>query len=138
MSWIDDLKAELRERWSESATLELCLRIVDVMSRLSDDELQMWTFATFKKAVERAAIDEELIRAIGLLTNSSVHALDSRLLFIDDDEREFEIEKEELAAARKTGFFIHPETGRPVHHFESKIIPFFVPSEKFKRLRAHQ
>lgn len=108
------------------------------MGNLRDEELRMLTFATFKNAAQTAAIDEKLIRAVGLLTNSSVHALDSRLLFIDDEAREFEIEKEELAEARKTGLFIHPETGSPVEHFESKIIPFFVPSEKFKRLRAAQ
>jgi len=136
MSGIDELKAELRERWTDSTTIELCLRIVDALSDLRDEELRMLTFATFKKAVERAAIDEQLIRAVALLTTSSVHALDSKLLFIDDDARKFEIDKEELAAARKTGEFIHPETGRSVEQFESKIIPYFVPSEKFKRLRA--
>jgi hypothetical protein len=136
MSRLDKLKAELRERWSGNATLELCLRLVDIMDELPDDEMNMLTFASFMNLVERAKIDEELIRAVGLLSNTSVHALDSKLLFIDDDDREFEIEKEELAAARKSGEFIHPESGAPVPQFESKIISYFVPSDKFKKLRA--
>ena len=136
MSRIAELKAELVERWSGNATVELCLRIIDSLSTLSDEETRMLTFTSFKNVVDKKSIDEELIRAISLLANTSIHALDSKLLFVDDDEHEFEIDKEELAKAKRTGFLIHPETGEPVEEFESKIIPFFVPSEKFRRLRA--
>jgi hypothetical protein len=136
MSRVDQLKAELKERWSENATVELCLRILDVLDGLPDEELRMLTFASFMNAMHREAIDEELIRAVSLLANTSIHALDSRLLFIDDEEREFEIEKEELAAAKASGEFIHPESGEPVKEFEEKIIPYFVPSQKFMKARA--
>lgn len=136
MSGIADLKAELTERWSGNAVVELCLRIIDVLSTLPDEEAKMLTFASFKNAANKPSIDEELIRAVALLANTSIHALDSKLLFIDDNDREFEIEKDFLADARRDGEFIHPETGIPVDEFESKIIPFFVPSDKFRRLRA--
>ena len=136
MSRIDELKAELRERWSGHATLELCLYIVDALARLPDDQLQMLTFTSFMNLADRGRIDEDLIRAVGLLSNTSIHALDSKLLFIDDDEREYEVDKEELAEAKNTGEFIHPESGKPVDHFESKMIPFFVPSDKLRKLMA--
>lgn len=136
MSRIEELKAELLERWSDNATLPLCLLLVDAMEKLPDEEMSMLTFTSLMNLVDRAGIDEDLLLAVGLLSNTSIHALDSKLLFIDDDEREFEVPKEELAEAQRTGEFVHPETGQPVDHFESKIVPFFVPSEKFRKLRA--
>ena len=136
MSRIDELKAELQERWSDNAALELCLHLVDALGKLPDEELSMLTFTSFMNLADRGGIDDDLIRAVGLLSNTSIHALDSKLLFIDDDDREFEVEKEELLAARNSGNFIHPESGKPVDQFESKIIPFFVPSDKLRRLKA--
>lgn len=136
MNTIDELKSKITAEWPDRLTSELCVRIVDYLSRLSDDELKMLTFYSMRNAAGYDDVDENLIRAVAILVNSSIHALDSKLLLIDDDEREFEIDKRELAEARRNGVFIHPESGKPVRDFESKIIPFFVATNEFKRLKA--
>jgi hypothetical protein len=135
MSNIDKLKDEVRESWRDSPLLHTCLSIIDFLNQLPLDELQMLTFSSFKTAVGEDEVTDEVIRAVALLANTSIHALDTKLLFIDDDENEFELEKRDLANARRTGELIHPETGRGVRDFESKIIPYFVPSERFLTLK---
>lgn len=131
MSQIDKLKEEVQTGWKSSPLVPLCLLIIDYLNELPVSEMRMLTFTSFKNAAGEKELSEELLRAVALLANSSIHALDTKLLFIDDEDNEFEIEKRDLADARRIGEFIHPETGRGVRDFESKIVPYFVPSKRF-------
>lgn len=136
MNRIGELKAELQQRWPRNAVTELCYAIIEAMSTLPHEQMQMLTFSSFVNLTHRERIDEELIRAIGLLANTSLHALDSKFLFYDEFENAFEIEKQQLSEARESGVFVHPETGEPIEDFEGRIVPFFFPSDKFKKLAA--
>jgi hypothetical protein len=117
--------------------VDVCLRIIDYINALPLEELEMLAFASFKNAAGAQEISDEIVRAVTLLSSTSIHALDTKLLFVDDDESEFEIEKSALAAARDSGLFIHPKTGIPVSDFEARIIPFFVPSKRFLMFKDH-
>jgi hypothetical protein len=64
------------------------------------------------------------------LVSSRVAALDARGLLVDDDHSEHELSADKLADARATGQLVHPETGELVPDFESRVIPFFVPSTR--------
>lgn len=131
MAKIETLKAEIARSWGDHPACPACIKIIDYINALPSDELAMLTFTSLKNAAGEKEITQQVLDAVTLLSSTSIHALDTHLLFIDDDEREFEIKKKELAEARKTGQFIHPETGTAVVDFESKIIPFFVPSRRF-------
>src|ERR1035441_5259414 len=123
MAKIDKLKDEVKQGWQDSPVLSVCLSILDFLNALPNEEAEMLTFTSFKKAVGDEEVSEPLIRAVALLANTSIHALDTKLLFIDDEENEFPVEKAELAKARSKGVFIHPETGDPVLNFERMIVP---------------
>jgi hypothetical protein len=135
MAKIDQLKEEVSRNWGEHPACRACIRIIDYMHALPEDELSMLTFTSLKNAAGEQEINQRIVDAVTLLSSTSIHALDTHLLFIDDDEQEFEIPKGELAEARREGVFIHPNTGEPVADFEAKIIPFFVPSKRFLSFR---
>jgi hypothetical protein len=137
MPKIDDLKNEVVKGWAESPALNTCIRIIDYINALPKDELQMLTFTSLQHAAGEESVTDDLLRAVSLLANTSIHALDSKLLFIDDDEREFDVSKAELSVARLKGVFIHPDSGQPVPNFEKKIVPYFVPSDRFFEFKDH-
>jgi hypothetical protein len=128
---VDKIKEELKTRWGDEPTVAICFAIIDFMTKVPPDQLQMLTFASLKSAANKDEIDSELLKAITILASSKVAALDAHAMLVDDDEREHEISIEYLSTARASGEFIHPETGRVVEDFESKIFPFFVPSANF-------
>ena len=128
---VEAIKAELKHRWGQEPVVELCLAIIDFMSKVPVEQLQMLTFASFKDVAKKNELDSELLNAVTILTSSKVAALDTHAMLVDDDDREHEIPLEYLAHARLTGEFIHPETGEPVQDFEARVFPFFVPSATF-------
>jgi hypothetical protein len=125
------IKEELQKRWQGDPIVMLCVSIVDFVAALPPDQRRMLTFRTLSKAVGRDRVDDELMRALTILVSSRVAAFDAHAMLVDDDESEHEIDPTELAHARSTGELIHPETGRPVAEFETRVIPFFVPSARF-------
>lgn len=125
----------IRDRWGGDPAEALCLAILQYMLGQPSQKLSMLTFADFISIAGRENVDGELMRAISILV-SSVDALDTRYMFIDDDGEEFELDDEEIAEARKTGLFVHPETGRPVDEYERKLFPFFTPSRAFLQGRG--
>lgn len=135
MAKIDKLKEEVSKNWGDHPACRTCIRIIDYIHALPDDELSMLTFTSLRNAAGEEDINARIIDAVTLLSSTSIHALDTHLLFIDDDEQEFEISKAMLAEARQTGVFIHPQTGEPVADFEHKVVPFFVPSKRFLSFR---
>jgi len=56
--------------------------------------------------------------------------LELRFYFASEDSSgaEFEIEVDELEAARLDGYLVHPESGREFPDFERCLYPFFRPS----------
>jgi len=128
-----EIKAELHERWRGDSITSLCDRIIDYASSLPENQVRMLTFRSFGDAVGKDGVDDELLRALTILVSSRLAAFDARALLVDDDDSEHELSAKELEKARATGVLIHPETGEAVPDFESRVIPFFVPSA---RLRA--
>lgn len=135
MTSIDQYKKEILHEWQGNSAVDFCLKIIDYISALPVEQMQMLTFQSMTNAVGLKEVDDTILRAVSLLASTSIDALETKLLLIDDDEREFDIEKGELAEARKTGFLVHPATGEQIRDFETKIIPYFVPSERFLQIR---
>ena len=128
---VDAIKDELLQRWRDEPAAKLCLNIVDFMAQAPHEQLVMLTFGTLSHAAGKKSVDSELLTAITILASSKIAVLDPKALFIDDDETEYEISTEELADAQESGALVHPYTGETLTNFESKIMPFFVPSERF-------
>ncbi len=125
------IKRDLEERGGDSPILKLCLQLVEYVAKLPPEQREMLTYRTFVNASGKKQLDQELMAAITILSTSNVHAFDFHGLFVDDNEDEYEISAVDIASARATGEFVHPQTGKLVPDFEERIIPFFSPSARF-------
>lgn len=127
---VAEIKAELSRGRTDDRIIALCFKILDFLSRTPEPDLRMLTFRTLSLVVEKKKVDSDLLTAITILVSSNVAALDARALLIDDDETEYDLSPEDLAEARISGELIHPYTGYPVHDFEAKVFPYFVPTSR--------
>ncbi|MDP4027033.1 hypothetical protein Q8W71_31065 [Methylobacterium sp. NEAU 140] len=128
---VEGIRADLEKRWSDQRAGKLCQIIIDYMVKKPVDQLQFMTYGTFAEILGKSSIDDETVLAITILTNSNISALDACAMFVDENDVEHEIDPSELYEALSTGKLVHPETGNPVEDFASKIIPFYVPSDRF-------
>lgn len=128
---VEEMKTQIDKVWHGLPAVELCFAILDFLTSVNPQQLKMITFRDLVAATGRKQIDSDLLTAVAMLTNSTMSILDARALLVDEDSTEHEISPEDFAQARKEGFLIHPETGLEVENFESHIIPFFVPTERF-------
>lgn len=127
-----EFREMVREIWSEAPAADLCLNILDFLTSMPATQLQMLTVRELKRASGAVHIDENLLTAIAILTNSQFAVLEARALFVDPASGdEMELEPSEFNEVRETGQMIHPITGLPVKDLPNHIIPFFVPTEQF-------
>lgn len=128
---IEKLKGQLLAAWHDVPAVELCLRILDFMNNSKIEHLRMMTFGDLAKVTGKNKVDSDVLTAVSILTNSQMPILDAGALLVDDDGAEYEISLEDFAEARASGLLIHPHTGLEIADYESHIIPFFMPSERF-------
>lgn len=95
----------------------------------------MLTFADLVAVAGIKEADEQFIRALSIMV-SSIDALHTKYMLIDDKGEEFEIEDEIIADAQRSGVLIHPETGEAVTEYEKKLFPFFTASTSYLRSRG--
>lgn len=127
---LDHLREELLARWQDVPAADICMKILDFVEKTPPDELHFLTFTTLCRAAGRDNVDVDLLAAVNILAGSRLALFDAHALFIDDDETEHELSPEEIAEAKATGEFIHPETGEVVPDYERHIIPFFSPNKR--------
>ena len=103
-----------------------CHSIVDFIAKKSDQHLQHLTFGILTKV---SGGSQELgSRAISYLAGDRAQTLQMCFEFIDDRDQIYPLTTNEIQIARKTGSFIHPETGEAVPDFEKHIYIYFAPA----------
>ncbi|OYR13031.1 hypothetical protein CEV31_3525 [Brucella thiophenivorans] len=80
--------------------------------------------------LERPSIDLEVLGAVNILTNSSFALFDTHAMFVDEYDSEYPISLKQLNDAKRTGIFIHPDTGEDVPNFADRIFPIFSASAR--------
>lgn len=133
---LDDLKHEVAEGWADIPAAAFALGIIEFMGQLDDQELRMLTVPTLLRAVGCDEVNQEFLAALAILVSSTVHVLDAKAFYSEDDDEEFHVDAAELAVARRTGSLEHPTTGELIQDFESKLIPYFESSERFRKART--
>jgi len=120
----DEALARVREDLGRYPDLErVCEAIVKYVSTRSADMLQRITFRVLSSAAGLSEI-QDVIPAVQYLSGSRVPLFEVAYMFIDGDE-EFDVSSEELAEARSTHIFYHPDLGEPVDNFEKSIYVYF-------------
>ena len=132
---LDAYRQWLRTNWADDNALPLSCAIVDYLEKAPNDQLHYITMYTIRSITGKSSNDEELLRAVSILVNTSKPALEMHLMF-DDDLTRFEIKNYEYSKAKIDNLLIHPETGEPVEDFESYIYPFFELTQPFIEMKA--
>lgn len=127
---IDDIKRELERIWIDHPAFPFCMSILDFIKDSPRGELEFLTFRSILNVLSRRDIDSNVIYAVNILCSDRISALESHIMFVDEDSQEYEIDLVDFEEAKSTGILVHPETGDPVVDFEAKVFPFFTPTER--------
>ena len=136
MSRLDEIRAVIAKDWPDDPVVDVCERIIGFLVKLPEEELRQLSPTAFSRGVGRDEVDELLLKAITILTATSVKILEPHFLFIDDEDQEYEVSRESLRYAQREGTLVHPKTGSEIEDYESHILPYFSPTDEFIRLKS--
>jgi len=136
MPKLEEIRAAIARDWPGDPVAELCERIIAFLIEVPPQELRQLSPTTFARAVGIDAPNELLLKAITILSATSVKILEPHFLFVDDDEKEYEVTRESLRQAQRQGTLEHPNTGNEVADYAPHILPYFSPTEEFMQLRG--
>lgn len=105
--------------------LDACVRLVEYL--YSYDDIAHLSFTRLARIIE-SEDSLLLLQMTQYLAGAGVQLLDVRFELIVDDEV-FDLDSEYLEDARLTNKLMHPEAGVEVVDYESKVYPYFVPSQ---------
>ncbi|NMG29339.1 hypothetical protein [Aromatoleum evansii] len=109
-----------------------CIAIVDYLAGQPVQNLQHITFGALGRMAGTTSL-AEIMPAIRYLTGAALPLLDPQFEFIDGEFIE-PLSTTEVAEARGSGIFYHPESGEQVADFATKIFMHFSLSEEGKGL----
>lgn len=112
---------------------DVCLRVIDeVAERAKRRNQGLWTVEVISRWADKPPEDPAVLRGLQFL----VSKIDSQLLemhffFVDPEQDggvDGKIDDEEVAEAFRSGYLIHPVSGREIKNFEGMLLPYFVPA----------
>ena len=128
----ETIKSEIYKRRGDIPDAEVCLKIVDFVSSLSEKHRSFLTYESFIKGLDNQFDRRRIFDAVTFLASSRIEALDTKGMFVDDCEHEYELSRYDLWNVLNTGTFVHPDTGNVVQDAKNRVFLFFVPSTKFE------
>ncbi|BDA76001.1 hypothetical protein CAL7716_101670 (plasmid) [Calothrix sp. PCC 7716] len=128
------LETQIYEDWGSNPESEICIALLNYLLRIPMDRSCHITFGSLKIAINNEHTDVELLKAVQYLCGDRTKLLEVNFELIENEENIFSLSKSDVAAARKTGMLIHPETGEIIEDFEEKVFMYFEPSYLVKNI----
>lgn len=120
------IKVELEKAWGPSdPAISMCASILSALEALPETEARMLSLGYFKRVSGARAVDEALMKALGLLTSGDHPALVRHFVFFDDDGQEYPVAAKDYEQATVDGWLVHPRTGEPDPKFRERTYLFF-------------
>ncbi len=119
------IEQAIEARWGIDPTVGVCRLILEYAVSKPTQETVMLTFGDFKRIAGADYDQEELQRAIAILV-SRFHALEMRLVFIDNDEGPIYLKPDEQQDFIERGQLIHPHRGVLVEGGEKNTFPYYI------------
>lgn len=115
-----------------SASLrKLCIEVVlSVKKQQKNLKREFFKFKNIEDHIKEKSNKEDLVTVLNYLSGESNRFLETKFQFIDDVGHSFIVPLEEIEDAMESGIFCHPETGREVNDFKSKIYIVYKPHEQ--------
>lgn len=115
---VSQIERDLSDADTQNVSKEIVLYVLSDKGKARD---RTYHFQQFVSHLSKPYRKEVVLQAISYLVGSNANFLESAYEFIDDNGHSFEVEDQAIIAARETGLFEHPKTGRAVKDFRAKI-----------------
>ena len=125
MKRFEAIEKAIASRWGNMPAVNICRAILEHAASNPTMPRLMLTYGDFDKLTGLRYDTEELQQAITILV-SRFHALEMRLVFIDEHEKTFYLEDEEQTEFLETGELAHPDSGETVPDAEDRTFPYYV------------
>lgn len=122
---VDKIGADWGHNYVQS---NICLDILDYLVKNADRNIKHITHSRLRDIVGQEYSDIDLLKAVQYLCGQSVHLLEIKFEFIDN-EYIHQLSKSEVKSAQENGGLVHPATGEYLMDFEDKIFIYFEPSK---------
>lgn len=129
MKRFEAIEQAIKDRWADDPAVRMCCDILNFAVSKPDEAAVMLTYGDFAKLTGATFEREELQRAITILV-SRFSALEMRLVFVDDKDGPFYLDKEEQKDFINSGKLAHPQSGETVEGAEERIFPYYVAEPK--------
>lgn len=125
MRRFEKIEHAIADKWGSDPAVNVCRGILHYAISKPSEESVMLTFGDFKKIAGASFDQEELQRALAILV-SRFHALEMRLVFIDEDRGPIYLEPDEQRDFIETGKLTHPHDGVVIEGGEERTFPYYV------------
>ncbi len=126
---IEEIKEELYDLSSKVHTAEISVKILEYLLSKNKNDLQFITYQSLQLGLDLEVVNADLVSAVSHLTNHNPPVFKPHIMFVTEEEEEYEISLEEYQSALKNGVLVHPESGEECIDFKSKLFPFFTLNE---------
>lgn len=125
MRRFEAIEHAIADKWGSDPAVSVCRIILHYAVSKPGEDSVMLTFGDFKNIAGASYDQEELQRAIAILV-SRYHALEMRLVFIDETDGPIYLQPDEQQDFIETGKLTHPHNGVVVEGGEERTFPYYV------------
>lgn len=116
----------------------ICKALVDYFEKTDARELRHLSQASVYRIVGSRFSPDLIIESVQFLAGSYINLIDIGFELIDENDDIFELDKSDIANARRTGTLAHPNTGLPVENYEEKVFLYYQPTLTGLRALKHE
>lgn len=129
MKRFEVIESLIAQRWGEVSAVQICKAILDYIVERQDQVEVSLTFSDFSRITGFDHKQDDIYQAIAILV-TRFKALDMRLVYIDEDNREIHLDKEEQKDFIRSGELSHPDTGLTVDNASEHVFPYYIAEPK--------
>lgn len=124
MTEAEAIKKYIGDRWQGDPAADLCSLIIDFIVHNSAADSKMMTYVSLAKIADQEPINEDLVRAVAILS-ARFDALIMHFMLIDDDGKYHFLEDAEVGERFGISGASHPVTGQLIEQSATNIVPYY-------------
>ena len=126
--------AVFKNQWPDNEVRDYCVSIIEHIAMTKNSQLEMMSFNTIANILDQDTVTKEVVKAVSILSSCSDPVLKMYfMVFVDD--KEYELDLEEINEAERNNELCNPETGYSIDNWEEKVAPFFKPTKHILELK---
>lgn len=122
----DETKRLIREHFKVSAPAMMAHKILDALPHTRSTDGNTFYLSAIAEAVRAENIDQTLLSALGVLSQSTFAIFTPVGVFVDENDEHHTLSPKEFGRALSENIISHPVTGEDVPEATSRITPAFI------------